>query len=83
MDNPVQKELERLHSALLTLAECPPQEARVRSGKGEFACRPTFEFDFQNVADVIDNRVKVSCKCYPPGPLPANSCCQWEFGLER
>jgi hypothetical protein len=69
-------------TALLTLIECPPQEARVKSGKGEFACRPTFEFGFQNVADVIDKRVKVSCKYCPPGPHPADSWCQWQFRLE-
>jgi hypothetical protein len=57
-------------SALLTLTECPPQEARVRSGKGEFACRPTFEFGFQNVADVIDSRVKVSCSTALPVRIP-------------
>jgi hypothetical protein len=68
-------------AALLTLTECPPQEARVKSGKGEFACRPTFELGFQNVADVIDGRVKVSCKYCPPGPHPADTWCQWEFRL--
>jgi hypothetical protein len=69
--------------ALLTITDCPPQEARVASGKGVFACRPTFEFGFQNVAAVIDPRVKVSCRYCPPGPRPAGGWCQWEFRLEE
>jgi len=66
-------------SALLTVTSCPPQEARVRSGKGIFACRPTFETGFRNVASVIDTTVKVSCRFCPPGPHPPDSWCQWEF----
>ncbi len=65
--------------ALLTCTRCPPQEARIKRGVGEFACRPTFEFGFQNVADVIDPRVKVACKICPPGPHPEAIWCQWEF----
>jgi hypothetical protein len=66
-------------TALLTVTSCPPQEARLKSGKGVFACRPTFELGFGNVAGIIDPRVKVSCKYCPPGPHPSNSWCQWEF----
>lgn len=66
-------------TALLTVISCPPQEARIKSGKGVFACRPTFEHGFTNVAAVIDPRVRVSCKYCPPGPYPSDSWCQWEF----
>jgi hypothetical protein len=66
-------------ATILTVTFCPPQEARVKSGKGVFACRPTFEVGFGNVAEVIDPRVKVSCKYCPPGPYPSDSWCQWEF----
>jgi hypothetical protein len=69
----------RPSGALLTVTSCPPQEARLKSGKGLFACRPTFETGFGNVASVIDPSVKVSCVFCPPGPHPADSWCQWEF----
>ena len=68
-------------SALLTCTKCPPQEARVRKGIGEFACRPTFKYGFQNVADVIDPRVKVTCLLCPPGPHPPDLWCRWEFRI--
>ncbi len=66
-------------TALLTVTSCPPQEARLRAGKEGFACRPTFETGFRNVASGIDPTVKVSCKFCPPGPPPPDSWCQWEF----
>jgi len=69
-------------TALLTVTSCPPQEARIKSGKDLFACRPTFELGFSNVASIIDPRVKVACKYCPPGPHPSDSWCQWEFRHE-
>lgn len=70
-------------TAFLTVTSCPPQEARLKSGKGVFACRPTFESGFGNVASIIDPMVKVSCIYCPPGRHPQDSWCQWEFRYER
>ncbi len=70
-------------ATLLTCTHCPPQEARVRRGIGEFPCRATFETGFQNVADTVDPRVKIHCKFCPPGPHPPGIWCQWEFRLDR
>jgi hypothetical protein len=67
--------------AILTCRHCPPQEARIRRGVGVFACRPTFENGFRNVAHIIDPRVRVECKICPPGPRPPGIWCQWEFRL--
>lgn len=69
-------------SAFLTVTSCPPQEARLKSGKGLFACRPTFETGFTNVAKVIDPSVRVSCVHCPPGPHPDDSWCRWEFRVD-
>ena len=71
----------RVDTALLTVTSCPPQEARLKSGVGLFACRPTFLTGFGNVASVIDRRVKVECRYCPPGPRPVGSWCQWEFRI--
>ncbi len=70
-------------TSLLTVVSCPPQEARIKSGIGQFACRPTFETGFSNVARIIDPRVTVSCIHCPPGPHPPGSWCQWEFKIKR
>ena len=65
--------------AIWTCTHCPPQISRVRSGKGEFACRPTFEACFGNLCEVIDQRVMVTCVVCPPDPHPEDIWCQWEF----
>jgi hypothetical protein len=70
-------------TALLTVISCPPQEARLKSGVGLFACRSTFEVGFRNVVSVIDPGVKVSCKYCPPGPHPSDSWCQWKFRVDH
>ncbi len=69
--------------ALWTCRRCPPQEHRVKSGKGEFACQPTFDACFENVISVIDSRVTVECVFCPPGPHPDDAWCQWEFVLPQ
>jgi hypothetical protein len=65
--------------ALWTCTQCPPQEHRIKAGKGEFPCRATFDACFSNVIEVIDPAVQVKCIFCPPGPHPKDAWCQWEF----
>ena len=67
--------------AVWTCRRCPPQEHRVRAGKGEFKCRPTFEACFKNVIQVMDPSVRVRCLFCPPDPHPDDAWCRWEFSL--
>lgn len=65
--------------AVWTCTYCPPQANRTGSGKGEFACQPTFEACFSNICEVIDPSVRVTCLICPPAPHPEDVWCQWEF----
>ena len=67
--------------AIWTCKRCPPQEQRVKIGKGEFPCKPTFDACFNNVINVIDPRISVKCIFCPPDPHPDDAWCQWEFIL--
>jgi hypothetical protein len=69
--------------ALWTCRRCPPQEYRLKKGMGEFPCRPTFEACFQNVIEVIDPRVEVTCLFCPPGSHPEDAWCRWAFRLPK
>ena len=69
--------------AIWTCRRCLPQEQRIKAGKGEFACRPTFDACFKNVAKIIEPTVKVKCIFCPPGPHPDDAWCQWEFSLSK
>ena len=68
--------------AIWTCMRFPPQEHRVRKGKGEFPCRATFGACFENVAQVVDPRVKVKCLFCPPGPHPDDAWCKGEFFVQ-
>jgi len=67
--------------AVWTCRRCPPQEQRAKTGKVEFPCQSTFDACFNNVIQLVDPRVRVSCNFCPPGPHPDDAWCQWEFSL--
>lgn len=68
--------------AVLEVARCPPQVARVRDGRGEFPCKPVDLAFFSAFARTIDSRVRVKCLCAPPDSHPQEYYCRWEFYLE-
>ena len=65
--------------AVWTCRHCPPQEQRLKMGKGEFPCEPTFDSCFRNVIQVVDPNIKLQCIFCPPGPHPDDAWCRWEF----
>jgi hypothetical protein len=69
--------------AVLRAPRCPPQEARVRHGLGEFPCKARHWGEFSRFAREIDERVEVKCVMAPPDPHPDDLWCQWEFRLKE
>lgn len=69
--------------AVLRVPHCPPQEARVRNGLGEFPCKAMHWGEFSGFAREIDQQVEVRCVMAPPDPHPDDLWCQWEFGLRE
>jgi hypothetical protein len=67
--------------AVWTCNVCPPQEARVKAGLGEFPCKPTFEACFGNLVQILDPRVRVGCEFCPPDDHPDEAWCRWVFEL--
>jgi len=65
--------------ALIRVTRCPPQEARLKHGKGEFPCKAMHYAELSNFAKNIDDRVKVTCKYAPPDKHPADRWCEWEL----
>ncbi|MHC1585551.1 MAG: DUF6125 family protein [Candidatus Syntropharchaeia archaeon] len=67
---------------VITITDCRPQKARIRDGRGEFACKPVGEALFINFARAIDPRIKMRCVVCPPDEHPEDVWCKWEFTLD-
>jgi len=65
--------------AVFQCANCPPQKARIRDGRGEFPCKPAGVAFFASYAEAIDPRIKVSCLACPPDTHPAEYWCKWQI----
>jgi hypothetical protein len=67
----------------LTVAHCPPQEGRIKSGLGEFPCKKMHIKDFSAFAKEIDERIEIRCVHAPPDEHLKERFCEWVFTLRK
>lgn len=65
----------------MTVKSCRPQLARLKSGRGEFPCKPVGIAHLSAFAREINPRFNMTCAHCPPDSHPEGVWCCWRFRL--
>ena len=62
---------------------CPPEEARLRDGRGVFNGKPGCTLLLAAYAELINPRIETTCLACAPNPEHPEYWCEWEFTIPQ
>ncbi|MDH7479319.1 MAG: DUF6125 family protein [Syntrophomonadaceae bacterium] len=65
------------------IKSCRVQAARRRAGLPDHPCKRIGVTEYEELARVVDPRIRVSCLYCPPDSCPEDYACAWKFELVR
>lgn len=74
---------ERDEEIILSVPHCPSQEARLRKGVGEYACKDMHWGELESIAEEVNRNITVECLFAPPDPHPEEMFCKWRLTMNE
>lgn len=75
---------EKTENALVqTVTECRSQQTRVKTGRGEFPCKPVGIAYFREFAKVFGVDIETECLVCPPDEHPDDVWCSWKYTASK